>query len=90
MPRQRTLKLTKPEREKLSWHRTYDKRAYVRERCAALLKIASGRSAHWVAHHGLVKARAPDTLYNWLDIYEEEGLKGLVARRHGGYRQSCL
>lgn len=62
----------------------------VRERCAALLKVADGQSAHAVARAGLLKPRHPDTVYAWLAWYEREGLAGLVRRRHGGYRGRAL
>jgi hypothetical protein len=62
----------------------------VRERCAAVLKIADGSTAHAVARAGLLKARDPDTLYAWLDRYATEGLVGLTEHRHGGYRRSRL
>lgn len=90
MPARRTLNLTVSQREELTDHRDHDSRPFVRERCGALLKVAGGRSAHWVARHGLLKERDPDTVYNWLNIYETEGLQGLIARQQGGYRRGCL
>lgn len=90
MPKRRTLDLSPQQCQELTYHRDHDPRPYVRERCAALLKIAQGQSAHSVAQHGLLRRRDPDTVYNWLDIYEAEGLKGLIARQHGGYRRGCL
>jgi hypothetical protein len=55
-----------------------------------MLKIAHGKSPHWVSQHGLLKKRDPDTVYNWLDYYEEEGLAGLIAHRHGGNQRGAL
>lgn len=90
MAERRPLKLTTKQREDLTWHRDYDFRPYVRERCAALLKIADGQSAYAVSQQGLLKTRDPDTVYNWRDIYEREGLTGLLAHQHGGaHRQSA-
>ncbi|MBN1910708.1 MAG: helix-turn-helix domain-containing protein [Pirellulales bacterium] len=40
-----------------------------------------------MARHGLLKRRCPDTLYNWMNIYEESGIEGLLSRRHGGYHR---
>jgi hypothetical protein len=57
------LTLTDEAKQVLIEHRDHDERPYVRERCAALLKIAEGKSSHWVAHHGLLKRRGPDTVY---------------------------
>jgi hypothetical protein len=86
MAHQRTLTLTDDERQALIDHREHDRRPQARERCAALLKIAEGASPHWVSQYGLLKARSPDTIYNWLDMYEAEGLAGLLKRLHGGCR----
>jgi hypothetical protein len=38
----------------------------------------------------LLKPRDPDTLYGWLQVYEEEGVAGLVAHQHGGERRRSL
>jgi len=81
-----TLILTKKISKNLTWHRDHDARSFVRERAAALLKIADGRSPHWVAKNGLLKSRDPDTVYSWLAIFKTEGMLGLQAHQHGGYR----
>lgn len=90
MAQRRTLTLTDEQRQELVRHRDHDPRPYVRERCAALLKVADGKAAHWVAKHGLLKERDPDTVYNWLNIYEAEGMAGLIAHQHGGPRRGVL
>jgi transposase len=56
----------------------------MRERAAALLKIAEGMKAARVADHELLRRRDPDTIYTWLDRYQHEGLPGLVTRRGCG------
>ncbi len=86
----RTLQLANRARRELEQHRDHDERPYVRERCSALLKIADGHAPHWVAQHGLLKPRDPDTVYGWLDLYEQEGLAGLIVHRHGGPRGRSL
>lgn len=82
----RTLDLTTAQRAELCAARDHDPRPYLRERAAALLKIADGQSAHHVARHGLYRPRDPDSLYSWLDRYQAEGLPGLLQRprRHRG------
>lgn len=55
-------------------------KAYLRERAAALLKIAAGQSVHAVAKTGLLRPRQPDTVYDWLNRYEAEGVDGLIIR----------
>ena len=86
----RTIPLSEEQRAVLEEHRDHDPRAYVRERCAAMLKVADGTSAHAVALFGLLRPRDPDTLYAWLDRYQEAGLAGLLAHQQGGYRRHCL
>jgi len=90
MSKRRTLTLNDEQRCELIEHLNHDPHPYVRERCAAMLKIAEGNSPHWVAQQGLLVKRDPDTVYNWLNIYEAEGLAGLIARQHGGIRRGCL
>lgn len=79
----RTLQLTPERRAELEQVRDRDRRPYLRECAAALLKVAEGQSAHQVALTGLHKPRAPDTLYRWLNKYQQEGLAGLVHRPRG-------
>lgn len=84
MGRQRRLALSGAQLEELEAYRDHDGRADIRERCAALLKIASGRSPHWVAKQGLLKERDPDAVYRWMAFYEQGGGEALIAHRHGG------
>ncbi len=84
MATRRRLILTAAQRRQLASRRDHDPRPYLRERCAALLKVADGGSAYAVARHGLLKPRDPDTIYGWLDLYQAEGLDGLVKHRPAG------
>jgi transposase len=90
MAQRRTLNLSEEQEKELSQLRDQTNQEYVRERCAALLKIAAGRSARWVALHGLLRARDPDTVYHWLNIYEAEGIGGLQAHQQGGNQREYL
>jgi transposase len=90
MPLRRTLELTASQCQELIEHRDHDPHPYVRERCAAILKIADGQSAHAVACHGLLKPRDPDTVYSWLNHYEQAGLDGLLGYQQGGPRRRGL
>jgi len=90
MASRRTLRLKTREQRELEHYRDHDARPYVRERCSALLRIATGETPHAVARHGVLKPRDPDTLYGWLDVYEEEGMVGLLAHRQGGDRRRVL
>jgi hypothetical protein len=84
------LTLTDPQRRELMQARDHDPRPYVRERCAAILKIADGHTPHWVARHGLLKPRDPDSVYAWLNRYQADGLAGLVAGQQGGPQRRRL
>jgi len=88
MPQRRTLPLTEAQRLELLHARDHDPRPYVRERCAALLKIAEGFAPHAVARHGLLRVRDPDTVYAWLDRYQADGLPGILAHQQGGSHRS--
>ena len=86
----RRLSLTEDQRQELVRLRDHDPRPYVRERGAAIVKIADGQSPHRVAQSGLLKPRDPDTIYAWLDRFEAEGVAGLIAHPHGGSRGRYL
>jgi hypothetical protein len=90
MATQRTLTLSWQQLHELEQARDHDRRPSVRERCAALLKIADGAAPYAVARHGLLKPRDLDTVYAWLAQYAADGLAGLSGHRHGGYRRSRL
>lgn len=77
MPAKRELELDKVQQETLEEMRDHHPKPYLRERAAALLKIASGRSVNWVAEQGLLKRRRWITVAGWLNRYEEEGIVGL-------------
>jgi hypothetical protein len=87
----RTLSLTDARRAELARARDRDPRPYLRERAAALLKIADGQAPYAVARAGLPKPRQPDTVYRWLDAYGARGLAGLVQqpRGHRGFSPSA-
>lgn len=80
MPSKRTLELSTKEKEDLIQMRDHSKKPYLRERAAALLKIASGKSASWVAENGLLRPFQTDTICEWLNRYEAEGIDGLLIR----------
>lgn len=86
----RTLVLTETQQAELVALRDHDRRAYLRERAAALLKIAAGQAPHAVARQGLLKPRDPDSVYGWLTAYEQEGSAGLLhhPRGHRGFSPS--
>ncbi len=90
MYQRRTLTLTDEERTALLYHRDHDPKPYVRERCAALLKIAQGHSPLPSPTPVCFALETPDTVYACLDLYQQEGLPGLFTHQHGGNRRGCL
>ena len=84
MPKQRTLQLDEAQRRTLEEMREHHPRPYARERAAALLKVAAGMRPAEVARSGLLRRRKPDTVYDWLDRYEQHGLVGLYVKKGRG------
>jgi transposase len=41
--------------------------------------VAEGFSPHWVARHGLLRPRDPDSVYQWLNYYLRQGIAGVFA-----------
>jgi hypothetical protein len=80
MPARRTLDLTEAQRAELARARDRDPRPYLRDRCAALLKVAAGQSVRAVARAGLGKRRRPETVGAWVERYEAGGRAGLAQR----------
>lgn len=85
----RILKITAEQRYELEEMRDQHARAYLRERAAALLKIAAGMSVYAVAQGGLLRRRKPDTVYNWLNTFQEKGIAGLYQPRRRGKKTLC-
>ena len=80
MPFPRRLELSADARAALVALRDTGPKSYLRERAAALVKIADGAVAAEVARTGLLRPRQPDTVYVWLDRYREHGIAGLTIR----------
>jgi transposase len=74
----REVRLTAEQREQLTWMVKQDPKAYRRERASAVLQVAAGKIASQVAASGLLVRRDPDTVYGWLDRFDEAGVAGLT------------
>ncbi len=75
----------RPEQEReLRWALKHHEKAYVRERAAAILKVAAGASMRQVAATGLLHPRTEEAVSDWADRYLEEGLVGLLVRKGRG------
>jgi transposase len=73
----RNLTLEEAARITLEEMRDHHPTAYMRERAAALLKIAGGQSVAEVARNGWLRRRHWETVASWLDRYQQQGLAGL-------------
>jgi transposase len=79
-----TLELNEQQRAELEDLRDHSPLPYLRERAAALLKIAAGMAPLEVAQYGLLRPRDSDTIYRWLGRYRTQGLQGLRIRKGRG------
>ena len=79
-----TLELSAEQRAELEDLRDHSRLPYLRERAAALLKVADGMPPREVARHGLLRPRDSDTIYRWLGRYRTQGLAGLPIRKGRG------
>jgi transposase len=88
MPKPLQVQLSQTEKAELEKIRDNASKAYLRERASALLKIGAGMSASQVADHGLLKRRQYQTVCDWVQRYQAEGVKGLMIRRGRGRKVS--
>lgn len=77
MAQPRQVQLTVAQAQELRWVRDHHEKAYVRERAAAILKVANGDSMLQVALYGLLKPRRYETISEWITRYEHDGVQGL-------------
>jgi hypothetical protein len=77
---QRVLKLSVAERAALVALRDHAPKPYLRERAAAVLKVADGQPVEAVARAGLLRRWDRHALYSWLDRFEAQGVAGLHIR----------
>ncbi len=80
MGRRRKFVLTDRQRRALAWARDRHPKPHLREKAAALLKVADGWDLQDVAAFGLLKPRSRNTVAAWLNRYQRRGLAGLKVR----------
>lgn len=74
------LVLSPKERSRLVGFQNRHRIPYLRERASAIRQVADGKSPHWVALHGLLRRRDPDTVSEWLQRYARLGVSGLFQK----------
>jgi hypothetical protein len=80
MSRVEPLLLSAAQRDELAHLRDRHPKPYLRERAAALLKVADGWPLAQVARLGLLAPRDPETVAAWLGRYRAAGAAGLAIR----------
>lgn len=78
------LVLNTPQRSELETARRTHPKAYVREKAAAILKVADGQAIRQVALSGLLRHRHPETVKDWISDYQHHGLAGLLVQAGRG------
>lgn len=89
MPKTYRINLSEAQSHELEVARNTHRLAYVRERAAGILKVASGCSLRQVAYVGLLRRHAPETVKEWCERYLAKGLAGLLVREGRG-RKPCF
>jgi hypothetical protein len=85
MPKQLEITLREDQRAELLEARDHHAKASVREKAAAILKIADERlPAVEVAQHRLLKRRDDNTVRSWLRRYVHGGLADLLVQAGRG------
>lgn len=74
MPRIYEVELEASQRETLVEMRDHHPKAYLREKAAAILKVAEGQTIQEVAREGLLRTREWETVASWVKSYVSEGL----------------
>ncbi len=84
MPPPLKIELNESQRRELENIRDHHELPYLRERAAAILKIAAGHSGLQTARNLLNRAHWQDTIYEWVKRYQAEGVEGLKIRSGRG------
>jgi transposase len=84
MPPPLKIELSEAQRRELEDIRDHHAMPYLRERAAAILKIASGHSGFQTARNLLNRPHWQDTIYEWVKRYQAEGVAGLHIRSGRG------
>lgn len=83
-----TVRLSDDQVAELTRLRDQHPKPYVRERAAAILKVAAGWSVRSVAQQGLLQPRRPETVRDWIHRFLTTGRDGLVVSDGRGRKSS--
>lgn len=76
MPKRVVVSLSEEQTQELEEVRHLHKKPYMRERAAAVLKVAAGQTLSEVALHGLLIRHEAETVRKWIDTYQAQGVVG--------------
>jgi hypothetical protein len=88
MPKALIVVLSQAQTAELEKVRSSHRKAYLRERASALLKVANEQSARQVAEKGLLKRHEPETVSLWIQLYQTQGLAGWTIKAGRGRKAS--
>ena len=88
MPKLLSLVLSPEQRTTLQEARDHHPRFYVRERAAALLKLADGVRVTPIVAFGLLKKRDRRTFYRWYHAYTRRGIAALRVKEGSGRKSA--
>jgi len=84
MPKRIEVTVTEAQAHELRQMRDQHPKGYLRERAAAILKVAAGQTLTQVGQHGLYKRHEPETVHGWIKRYLQQGLAGLQVKPGSG------
>jgi Helix-turn-helix domain len=80
MSRIHHISLSAEQEAELVQLRDHSPKPHLRERAAAILKVAAGATIKQVAEQGLLRPRDEETVSAWIGRYREQGTAGLGVR----------
>lgn len=90
MGSRRRVSITWEQRRELERLRDTTLDQSVRERATAVLLVSQGQAGQFVAQHALELPHRPDTVYEWLNRYLTEGVRGLTTRKRRKRKSDLL
>ena len=84
-----TFDLSEEQLKELDYTLKHHRLAYMRERASGILQVYRGSTAKEVGRSGLLQVRQGRSVRRWINVYQSEGLSGLVNKKGRG-RKPCF
>jgi hypothetical protein len=81
------ITLSAEQRAELARIRSHHAKRYVRERAAAILQVADGKTVADVSRRGLIRHRQDETVSEWVQRYRDQGVQGLEIQAGRGRKR---